>query len=56
MGLAHSDLGGVFRVNLEGRSGDTAQPGERAERALDLLHGVGRNTAETGRVAVAFAP
>ena len=32
----------VFRVNLKGRDSDTEPPGQRAERALDLLeHGLG---------------
>jgi AcrR family transcriptional regulator len=32
----------VFRVNLEGRNSDTEPPGQRAQRALDLLeHGLG---------------
>jgi AcrR family transcriptional regulator len=35
--IAAAALVSVFRVNLEGRSGDTAPPGERAGRALDLL-------------------
>jgi AcrR family transcriptional regulator len=35
--VAAAALVSVFRVNLEGRSGDTAPPGERAERALDFL-------------------
>jgi AcrR family transcriptional regulator len=35
--IAAAALVSVFRVNLEGRFGDTARPGERAERALDLL-------------------
>jgi AcrR family transcriptional regulator len=35
--IAAAALVSVFRVNLEGRAGDPAPPGERAERALDLL-------------------
>jgi AcrR family transcriptional regulator len=35
--IAAAALVSVFRVNLEGRSGDTAPPGERAERALGFL-------------------
>ena len=35
--IAAAALVSVFRVNLEGRSGDPAPAGERAERALDLL-------------------
>jgi hypothetical protein len=35
--IAAAALVSVFRVNLEGRTGDPVPPGERAERALDLL-------------------
>ena len=34
---AAAGLVSVFRVNLEGRDSDTEPPGQRAERALDLL-------------------
>jgi AcrR family transcriptional regulator len=40
--IAAAGLVSVFRVNLEGRDSDTEPPGQRAERALDLLeHGLG---------------
>jgi AcrR family transcriptional regulator len=40
--IAAAALVSVFRVNLEGRDSDTEPPGQRAERALDLLeHGLG---------------
>ena len=35
--IAAAGLVSVFRVNLEGRDSDTEPPGQRAERALDLL-------------------
>jgi len=35
--IAAAALVSVFRVNLEGRDSDTEPPGQRAERALDLL-------------------
>src|SRR6516162_6069538 len=39
--IAAAALVSVFRVNLEGRDSDTEPPGQRAERALDLLeHGL----------------
>jgi AcrR family transcriptional regulator len=39
--IAAAGLVSVFRVNLEGRDSDTEPPGQRAERALDLLeHGL----------------
>jgi hypothetical protein len=39
---AAAGLVSVFRVNLKGRDSDTEPPGQRAERALDLLeHGLG---------------
>ena len=39
--IAAAALVSVFRVNLEGRHSDTEPPGQRAERALDLLeHGL----------------
>jgi AcrR family transcriptional regulator len=40
--IAAAALVSVFRVNLEGRDSDTEPPGQRAQRALDLLeHGLG---------------
>jgi hypothetical protein len=39
----------VFRVNLKGRDSDTEPPGQRAERALDLLeHGLGEYAVSPG--------
>jgi len=40
--IAAAGLVSVFRVNLKGRDSDAEPPGQRAERALDLLeHGLG---------------
>ena len=40
--IAAVALVSVFRVNFEGRDSDTEPPGQRAQRALDLLeHGLG---------------
>ena len=40
--IAAAALVAVFRVNLDGRDSDTEPPGQRVERALDLLeHGLG---------------
>ena len=40
--IAAAALVSVFRVNLEGRDSDAEPPGQRVERALDLLeHGLG---------------
>ena len=40
--IAAAGLVSVFQVNLIGRDSDTEPPGQRAERALDLLeHGLG---------------
>jgi len=40
--IAAAALVSVFRVNIEGRDSDTEPPGQRAQRALDLLeHGLG---------------
>jgi hypothetical protein len=48
--IAAAGLVSVFRVNLKGRDSDTEPPGQRAERALDLLeYGLGDDAVSPAR-------